>query len=1583
MDRDKAIRAALLTAKGIKNRNGFDQGGGSPNRMTAYNQARASAEPMKGINYSELLADNIFGLDNEYLSAGERLKQEIKSDPLGFLKNAGISAYEGAKQTVTQPLTTAEALFSGLYDSGVNVARTLGPDPTYLNNALQEMYGVTFDEATDEQVTAAREALIGDVLNVAPVAGAAAQLSKSALKAIDDAQLRQLDEFIDLYESPKQDVSTFKDRQFYEPVTFELNRMERGLTPEGAAYWQRLLDSDTFLQRGVSAGRVADKTGILRMPRVNMEGDVLGDPRKLFGATPDEMAVLRPDRANYYGFRVNRDVKPEYMGDAGYFLPDPGREELWINPLKSQEEQDVTEAHEMTHADQYISQVPEGEGGTSPEDAAQDRLDSLNSLDSRIKETTDPTERARLKDQYRTLRGTSPTELYFRNPGEMLANLSSGERGMAKQLNFSQSLNPHINKDKGLFERVADAVTQVTLADTTPHMTYLQRKNIFPFSIHEGTHRGVPIDVSKAIVGSPPKSRGGALELARHATAVGRAGGQVAPSKYMPNVPRAVHADGGAANAPMFQGIHPDLQGEGGAPLDLYHGTTQDKEFEAFDDAKLGKRDAGFYGRGHYLTPDKSGASEYAGDDPSQGTLIGPLHAALKNPYVWDISDDMKSNKTLRDLQSMGIMKEKNKLEPWDNLQQHHIQPFMAEMKKRGHDGVVVKTAYEHHPNGISEVVAFDPKTIKHAEAEAFDPTDPRIRREDGGEVSEENEKANLAQWYGKGSAYRGNIWHHITDNFPIRMLENKPMWMSEDPDFTGHASLGSTKSHALHTNVKNPFQSSEKQLAELSKRVKLSDDDLKALRNPEDTDAAGTYQIIERPDVFKAIQDMGHDAAEMHENSTRNLVVFKPQSSVKSISKTSVPSWDAKRYSTQDFNQGTFDPSDPDITKADGGEVDGGDGIVVYQGRSKKGIKSFFNPSGQSWGTTQIETAKQFAGENESFYPRATPRRMETSYNGEVHRLRFKIKNPMRVSIKDTMWDAGKERDKIEEAKSKGHDGLEIYHNPEKSDFVAFNPDQVEHLDSHTPDTRSENYQTGGAVDGDEDGITAYHGSPHSFDQFNIANLGTGEGAQAYGHGLYFAGNEGIAKHYRDALTTGLRSYTVDGVPASKLHGSLDPADSLKMNYAQQIREGKSHDDAINFLKTQYKGKLTSRFTYPEDIPYHKEQLARLEEMQAKPPEVQHLSGHMYKVKLNVKPHELLDWDKPLSEQPHVLSAIDERYGDPEIVMQQLGHDLNTATGRDFHDSMAGTMGDNRGAAQKLQDMGLKGIRYLDASSRDMFDGDPTHNYVMFHHDPVKVVDKYEYGGFVPQPQYGSVGVSNGLYSKAADTVRKATGGQVMGYVPMATLPVSRLAVARAPQYQQQAPAARFSESLNSLMDTVEGFKKKPEAEAKETPSGTIAMPDDGYEATGMYAPFQSAIDQMIADAPGKITVTSGYRTPERQEELWNEHAAKYPDPEVRDDYVARPGQSSHNYGLAADLSYADEEALKWAHENAAKYGLNFRMGHEDWHIEPANIWELRNAMTVPEYASGGKINKALSLTRGFTKDGKSAISALKSKGK
>src|SRR5262245_53429063 len=50
--------------------------------------------------------------------------------------------------------------------------------------------------------------------------------------------------------------------------------------------------------------------------------------------------------------------------------------------------------------------------------------------------------------------------------------------------------------------------------------------------------------------------------------------------------------------------------------------------------------------------------------------------------------------------------------------------------------------------------------------------------------------------------------------------------------------------------------------------------------------------------------------------------------------------------------------------------------------------------------------------------------------------------------------------------------------------------------------------------------GIRAYHGSPHDFERFDLSKIGTGEGAQVFGHGLYFAENPEVARTYRNALS-------------------------------------------------------------------------------------------------------------------------------------------------------------------------------------------------------------------------------------------------------------------------------------------------------------------------------------------------------------------------------------------------------------------------------------------------------------------------------
>ena len=53
---------------------------------------------------------------------------------------------------------------------------------------------------------------------------------------------------------------------------------------------------------------------------------------------------------------------------------------------------------------------------------------------------------------------------------------------------------------------------------------------------------------------------------------------------------------------------------------------------------------------------------------------------------------------------------------------------------------------------------------------------------------------------------------------------------------------------------------------------------------------------------------------------------------------------------------------------------------------------------------------------------------------------------------------------------------------------------------------------------------VDAWHGSPHKFEKFAMSKVGTGEGAQAFGHGLYFTSEKGVAKHYADKLAKIMR---------------------------------------------------------------------------------------------------------------------------------------------------------------------------------------------------------------------------------------------------------------------------------------------------------------------------------------------------------------------------------------------------------------------------------------------------------------------------
>lgn len=102
------------------------------------------------------------------------------------------------------------------------------------------------------------------------------------------------------------------------------------------------------------------------------------------------------------------------------------------------------------------------------------------------------------------------------------------------------------------------------------------------------------------------------------------------------------------------------------------------------------------------------------------------------------------------------------------------------------------------------------------------------------------------------------------------------------------------------------------------------------------------------------------------------------------------------------------------------------------------------------------------------------------------------------------------------------------------------------------------------------------------------------------------------------------------------------------------------------------------------------------------------------------------------------------------------------------------------------------------------------------------------------------------------------------------------------------------------------------------------------------LEATFNTSLQKFLAAMGGKAKVTSGKRSNKRQQELWEQALKKYGDPEVADNWVARPGTSRHESGLAADLSFHDDKTRAEAHRVAQQYGLHFPMEWEPWHIEP-----------------------------------------------
>lgn len=105
------------------------------------------------------------------------------------------------------------------------------------------------------------------------------------------------------------------------------------------------------------------------------------------------------------------------------------------------------------------------------------------------------------------------------------------------------------------------------------------------------------------------------------------------------------------------------------------------------------------------------------------------------------------------------------------------------------------------------------------------------------------------------------------------------------------------------------------------------------------------------------------------------------------------------------------------------------------------------------------------------------------------------------------------------------------------------------------------------------------------------------------------------------------------------------------------------------------------------------------------------------------------------------------------------------------------------------------------------------------------------------------------------------------------------------------------------------------------------------GGTAAGLHPTLQAAVGELLAAAKGRVTLVSGWRSTQRQTELWQDALRRYGDPEIADNWVARPGSSMHERGLAVDLGGDLDLAARLA--GSLGLPLHRPLAHEPWHFE------------------------------------------------
>jgi len=256
---------------------------------------------------------------------------------------------------------------------------------------------------------------------------------------------------------------------------------------------------------------------------------------------------------------------------------------------------------------------------------------------------------------------------------------------------------------------------------------------------------------------------------------------------------------------------------------------------------------------------------------------------------------------------------------------------------------------------------------------------------------------------------------------------------------------------------------------------------------------------------------------------------------------------------------------------------------------------------------------------------------------------------------------------------------------------------------------------------------LDVYHGTPHTLPpternplgEFDASKIGTGEGAQSYGYGIYVAENPAVAKEYQfmeqNWFDTSKAKYKGKSIDTWYEQAQKDQERAFRTNNKALEKDATARLAYWeNIMTHNHPENVLKQFTDPEygwDAATNYAKSIDLGKFEGIP-----RTGNLYKVDLpDEKIATMLDWDKPLSEQSQYV----------QDAMTKIGMPLNK-TGKEAYEGIGYEMGRQKGSTRStvvpfnpaeasnfLQQQGIAGIKYFDEGSRTA--GQGTRNFVVF----------------------------------------------------------------------------------------------------------------------------------------------------------------------------------------------------------------------------------------------------------------------------